>query len=34
MRERCLFMAETVETLDLNKKGKLDGIATVFSRLD
>ena len=34
IKESWLFVAETVETLDLKIYGRLDGLATVFSRLD
>ena len=34
VKESCLFVTRNVETLDLNKFGKGDDLATVVSRLD
>ena len=34
IKERCHFVAEIVETLDLNNEGWPDGLATVFAPLD
>ena len=34
MKESCVFVGGTIETLDLNNLGKTDGLTTVFSHLN